>query len=175
MKIRKINILLAISFGVILTFSSCKKDDGAISERISITDVPVITTNIDPTGSLTIPMSNISSFSGKFKVDLYFPGATPPTKIDIVVRKSNGSAVNNTNVKVYKTSVTTFPSNYTVTAAEIQALFGTSIVLNDNYDFAPDIYLGDRKFEAFPLVGTGTGAGVRAMPFFSEFTRFSAK
>jgi hypothetical protein len=54
-------------------------------------------------------------------------------------------------------------------------LFGTAIVLNDNYDFAPDIYVGTRKFEAFPLIGSGTGAGVRAMPLYSEFARYTAK
>ena len=51
MKIRKINILLAVSLGAIIAFSGCRKDDGAISERVTITAVPTVTTNIDPTGS----------------------------------------------------------------------------------------------------------------------------
>ena len=173
MKIRKINILLAVTLGAIIAFSGCKKDDGAIPERVSIIAVPTITTNIDATGSQSINLLNLAAFAGKFKVDLYFPGTTPPSKVDIVVRKSNGT-VNNNNVKVYKAGVTTFPTTLTVTAAEIATLFGVPIALGDNYDFAPDIYVGDRKFEAFPAVGSGTGAGLNGEPFFSEFARYSA-
>jgi hypothetical protein len=177
MKIRKTNILLAAaSLGAIIAFTGCNKDDGAIPERITINDVPTITTNIDPAGSQFIAMSNTAAFSGKFKVDLYFAGATPPTKIDIVVRKNNlNSTVTNANVKLYKASITSLPATFTVTAAEIEALFGTPIVLKDIYDFAPDIYVGDRKYEAFPVTGTGSGVGLNAMPFFSPWTRFEAK
>jgi len=170
MKIRKISIFLAIFMGALITFTSCTKNDGAITNRVTIAEVPAMTTPIDPTGSQSIDLLNMASFAGKFKVDLYFPGKTPPTKVDIVVRK-NGSAA---NVKVFKTGVTTFPSTFTINAAEIQALFGTAIVLGDSYDFAPDIYVGETKFQAFPTTGSGTGAGVIAMPGFSEFTRFSA-
>lgn len=174
MKIRKISILLAVSLGAIIGFSGCSKDDGAIPERVSITAVPTITTNIDPASSKSIDLTNPASFAGKFKVDLYFPGTPPPSKVDIVVRKWNGASANNNNVKVYKAGVTTFPTNFTVTAAEIATLFGTPIKLGDTYDFAPDIYVGDRKFEAFPAVGNGTGAGLNGQPFFSEFARYGA-
>lgn len=173
MKIRKINILLAVSLGALIAFTGCSKDDGAIPERVPITAVPTITTNIDATGSQAIDLLNLASFAGKFKVDLYFPGATPPTKVDIVVRKWKGTA-NNNNVKVFKAGVTTFPSTITVSAAEIAALFGTAITLGDNYDFAPDIYLGERRFEAFPAVGNGTGAGLNGQPFYGEFVRYTA-
>jgi hypothetical protein len=173
MKIRKINILLALSLGAVSAFSGCSKNDGAITDKVSIAAVPTITNNIDPTGSQSIDLTNPGSFAGKFKVDLYFPGTTPPTKVDIVVRKWNGASANNNNVKVYKAGVTTFPTTFTVTAAEITALFGP-MTLGDNYDFASDIYVGDRKFEAFPAVGNGTGAGLNGEPFFSEFARFTA-
>lgn len=172
MKLRKVNILLAFSLGA-FAFLGCSKDDGAIPERVSITAVPTITTNIDATGSQAINLLNLPSFSGKFKVDLYFPGTTPPSKVDVVVRKWNGTA-NNNNVKVFKAGVTTFPSTFTVTAAELATLFGVPIALGDNYDFAPDIYVGDRKFQAFPATGNGTGAGLNGQPFFGEFARFSA-
>ena len=174
MKIRKINILLAVSLVAIIAFSGCEKDDGAIPERVTVTEVPVITTNKDATGSQAIDLLNLAAFSGKFKVDLYFPGATPPSKVDIVVRKSNGATVTNANVKVFKTGITTFPTNFTVTAAEIATLFGAPIALGDNYDFAPDIFVGERKFEAFPAVGVGTGAGVIGQPLYGEFARYSA-
>ena len=171
MKIRKINILLAFSLGAMLAFTGCKKDDGAVPKRVTIYEVPTISTNIDVTGSQSINLLNLASFSGKFNVSLYFAGATPPNKVDIVVRK-NGS---NTNVKVYKADVTSLPASYAVTAAEIAALFGAAIALGDSYDFAPDIYVGDKKWEAFPAIGAaGTGNGVIAHPLFSQFARFSA-
>ena len=172
MKIRKINIL-AISLGAIMFFSSCSKDDGPIPERITINDIPVITTDKDATGTANISLANQGAFTGKFKVDMFFPGATPPTKIDVVVRKNPSTAsITNNNVKVFKAGITTFPSSFTITAAELSTLFGASLTLNEIYDFAPDIYVGDRRFEAFPVVGTGTGAGVRGMPYFNEFARF---
>ena len=170
MKSRKINLLLAFSLGAIIAFSGCKKDDGAVSERVTINEVPVISTNIDATGSQAIDLLNLAGFAGKFRVSQYFPGTTPPTKVDIVVRKNGSSA----NVKVFKTGVTTFPTTFTVTSAEIATLFGVAVALGDTYDFAPDLYVGTRKFEAFPATGVGTGNGVIAMPLFSEFARFSA-
>src|SRR5688572_2498267 len=170
MKIKKINILLAVSLIAVVLFSGCKKDDGPISEDYSIIAVPTITTNIDPTGSQAIDLLNPASFSGKFKVALYFPGAPPPSKVDVVVRK-NGS---NANVKVFKAGVTSLPATYTVTAAEIATLFGVAIALGDTYDFAPDTYVGDRKFEAFPTTGVGTGTGHNGQPLYSEFARYSA-
>ena len=170
MKIRKINILLAVSLAAIVAFSGCKKDDGAVRERVTVTPVPTMTTNIDPTGSQAIDLLNLTAFSGKFKVAQYFPGSTPPSKVDIVVRKNASSA----NVKVFKAGVTSFPTSFTVTAAEIATLFGAAIALGDTYDFAPDIYVGDRKFEAFPVTGIGTGTGHNGQPLYSEFARFAA-
>ena len=170
MKIRNINILIAICTAAIIVVSGCSKDDGAIRERVPVTAVPTMTTNIDPTGSQAIDLLNLGSFSGKFKVDQYFPGTPPPTKVDVVVRKN----ASNTNVKVYKAGVTTFPTTFTVTAAEIAALFGTAITLGDTYDFAQDIYVGDRKFEAFPVTGIGQGTGHNGQPLYSEFARYAA-
>ena len=184
MKIIKLNILLAISVGAIIVYSGCKKDDGALPKRVTVTDVPTITTNIDPTGSTIINVLNATTsatFSGKFKVDNYFPGVTPPTKVDIVVRKNNfhpytnpNGVATNGNVKLYKAGVTSLPASFTITAAEISGLFGTAIQPYDNYDFAPDIYVDDRKFEAFPATGIGTGTGHAGEPLWSEFARFNA-
>jgi hypothetical protein len=91
-----------------------------------------------------------------------------------VIRKNASAA----NVKVYKADVNTLPASFTVTAAEIATLFGTaSLALNDTYDFAPDIYVGSKKYEAFPATGLGSGQGVTGMSAigFGEFVRYSVK
>jgi hypothetical protein len=170
MKLRKINILTTITLATVFILAGCSKDDGAVRKKVGIEEVPVITTNVDATGSQAIDLLNLSAFQGKFKMDLYFRGATPPDKVDIVVRK-NGSAA---NVKMFKADVATFPSSFTVNAADLAALFGTPIALGDTYDFAPNLYVGDKKYEAFPAIGSGNGAGVIGMPQFSEFARFAA-
>jgi hypothetical protein len=170
MKIRKISIFLATFLGAILALTSCTKNDGPITNKVTINDIPAIQTKIDASGSQAIDLLNLASFNGKFTVSLYFADATGPSKVDVVVRK-NGSAA---NVKVFKTGVTTLPATFSITSAELATLFGTPVALGDTYDFAPNIYIGDRMFEAFPATGNGTGAGVIAMPGFSEFSRFAA-
>ena len=171
MKSKQMNILSVLALFFAITFTSCSKDDGAIPKRIGIEDVPTITTNIETGSTNTITVSNQAAFQGKFTVSLYFAGAKAPDKVDIVIRK-NGAAA---NVKVFKAGVTTLPSSITVTAAEIATLFGTAIALNDTYDFAPDIYVGTKKYEAFPLTGLGSGAGVVNMPGYGEYVRYTAK
>ena len=153
-----------------IAFAGCKKDDGGIRSSVVIKSVPVVSTKIESTGSQAIDLLNLAGFSGKFKVELYFPGATPPDKVDIVVRK-NGS---NANVKVVKKDVTTLPYSLTVTSADITALFGVAVALGDTYDFAPDLYVGVNKYEAFPTTGTGNGAGVISYPLYSDYARFAA-
>ncbi len=170
MKNRKINIFAALTLSLIITFAGCKKDDGGIRSSVVIKSVPVVSTKIESTGSQAIDLLNLAGFSGKFKVELYFPGATPPDKVDIVVRK-NGS---NANVKVVKKDVTTLPFSFTVTSADIAAIFGVAVALGDTYDFAPDLYVGVNKYEAFPVTGTGNGAGVISYPLYSDYARFAA-
>jgi len=87
MKNRKINIFAALTLGLMIAFAGCKKDDGGVRSSVVIKDVPVVSTKIESTGSQAIDLLNLAGFSGKFKVELYFPGATPPDKVDIVVRK----------------------------------------------------------------------------------------
>ena len=170
MKNRKINIFAALTLGLMIAFAGCKKDDGGVRKSVVIKDVPVVSTSIESTGSQAIDLLNLAGFSGKFKVSLYFPGATPPDKVDIVVRK-NGS---NANVKVIKKDVTTLPYSLTVTSADIAALFGVAVALGDTYDFAPDLYVGVNKYEAFPATGLGNGPGIIAFPLYSDFARFAA-
>lgn len=176
MKFRKINIVAAFAFFTALAFTACSKDDGPVPKRIGIEDVPAMTMNLEPEKKNnidTIRFGNQAAFSGKFKVAMVFPTSEKPTKVDIVVRK-NGVA---SSVKLFKSDVTTFPTSFTVTAAEIVALFGAPVALNDNYDFAPDIYANSKKYEAFPLVGAGNGSGVIGMNGigYFEYVRITVK
>ncbi len=166
-------ISLIIFIAGILFLTGCKKDDGILkNEILSIVDeVPAISTIKNSTGSQAIDLTNLASFQGKLDIVMYFPGATPPPKVDIVVRKNGSSS----NVKVYKAGVTTIPSSFTVTAAEISTLFGAPIALGDNYDFSVNIYLkSGTVYEAFPAGGLGTASGPVNQPNYSYFARFSA-
>jgi len=173
MKLRKINILTALAVAVI-SFTGCSKDDGPIPKNIGIEEVPAVSTNLETGGTTaTITFANQAAFQGKFKVSLFFAGATPPSKVDIVVRKNASAA----NVKVYKTDISTFPASFTVTAAEIATLFGAPLALNDTYDFAPNIYVNSKVYEAFPAVSLGSGQGITGMSAigYGEFVRYSVK
>lgn len=163
-----------MALGTVIAFTGCSKDDGAIPKRISIEDVPAVTTNLETGGTAaTIAFTNQAAFQGKFKVALYFTGATPPAKVDVVVRKNATAG----NVKVYKADVTSLPASFTITAAEIATLFGTPLSLNDTYDFAPDVYVGTKKYEAFPATGLGSGQGITGMSTigYGEYVRYSVK
>ena len=161
-------------FTALILLSSCSKDDGPIPERVGIEDVPVITTNLESGATAaTITFNNQGAFEGKLKVALYFPDAKAPAKVDVVVRK-NGSA---SNVKLYKADVTSLPFSFAIKAADLEALFGQALAVNDTYDFGPDIYVGEKKYEAFPITGAGAGSGVQGMSVigFGEYVRFTVK
>jgi hypothetical protein len=175
MKNRKINIFATLTLGLIIALAGCKKDDGGIRSSVIINNVPAVSTSVESTGSQAIDLLNLAAFSGKIQVSSYFKGATPPDKVDIVVRKNGSSS----NVKVFKKDVTTIPATFSVTAAEIATLFGAPIALGDAYDFAPDLYVGVKKYDAFPAsIGTQAvtpnNSGIQAYPGFSQFARFAA-
>ncbi len=186
MKIKKINILLTLTLGACLGFLGCSKDDGGIPKRVQVAEVPVISTNLAGGGlstTQTFTFTNQGAFTGSFSVKLWFAGATPPTKIDIAVRKNNmpaaTSQINNSNVKVFKADITSLPASFTITAADLVALFGP-IALNDAFDFGPDIYVGSTKYQAFPaavggIAVTGNGSGVVGQHGYGDFVRFWAR
>lgn len=170
MKNNKIALVLLAG---ILVFTGCKKDDTPIREELwsQIEEVPAVVVKIDNTGSQAIDLTNLAGFNGKFNVALYFAGATPPPKVDIVVRKNGSSS----NVKVFQAGVTSFPTALTVTAAQIATLFGAPIVLGDTYDFGADVYTeGGSKYETFPVGGIGAASGPVNQPGYSQFVRYGA-
>jgi hypothetical protein len=161
MKFRNIYILTVIALVTVVAFTACSKDDGAIPNRVSIEDVPAVSINLE-SGAIAanITFATQASFQAKFKLSMYFNNATPPTKVDIVARKRNGTIG---SVKVFKTDITSLPADFTITGAEMATLFGGPLVLKDTCEFAPDIYVGNKKYEAFPAVSTGSGQGVTGM------------
>jgi hypothetical protein len=155
---------------VAVLFSGCKKDDGMTPKDVLIDAVPQPTVVING-GSAAIDLTNLASFQGKFDVGLLYPNDIKPEKLDVVVRK-NG---NNNNIKLFQAGVTTFPSTFTITAAQFVALFGTPIALGDNYDIGVDIFANGKKYEAFPVIGAAYGStGVANQPGFSVTVRYSA-
>lgn len=149
-KIITYSLLAAITL-----LTACRKEDNPKIPTLS--RVPVVSVTADPTADLTISATNPATFSGKFKVDLFFKDDVKPTKVDIVVIKNGVPG----SVKMFSAGLTTFPTTLTVTGAQLATLFGATPVLGDQYDFGADIYTQDgKKWEAFPAVGVSHGAGV---------------
>lgn len=178
---------MTFALGTGITLSGCSKDDGPIPERIGIEEVPIISMNYETGNAViltkTISISTAATFTDKFKASLFFSNAVAPTKIDIVVRKGNvvstsatlpvATQIPNTNVKMFRADITTLPSTFTITAADIVTLFG-AISPNDVYDFAPNITVNGKNYEAFPALSYGTGQGPNGMSAigFGEFVRY---
>lgn len=152
--------------------AGCKKNDGRYPDDIALVRVPYVNVKTDITGNAAI-LVNPTVFNGKYTVSLLYPNDIKPDKVDLVVIKNGDKS----SVKLLQAGITTFPSTYNVTAAQLETLFGAPIKLGDNYDIGADIYLGENKYEAFPL-GTGVtaygGTGQANQPGFQPTTRFSA-
>ncbi|HMJ46770.1 MAG TPA: hypothetical protein VK498_05540 [Ferruginibacter sp.] len=169
MKKNIINLLLLTT----ILFVGCKKNDTRYPFDVDLQRVPYVNVAVDATGSQAIDLLNLASFNGKYTVSLLYPNDIVPSKVDIIAIKND----DRTTAKLVQANVTTFPSTFTITAAQLQSLFGAAIKLGDNYDLGADIYVGDKKYEAFPL-GTGVqsygGTGQANQPGFIPTARFSA-
>jgi hypothetical protein len=160
------SLLVAATF-----FVGCTKDDGLLPKEVSVDEVPQPNLVING-GSAAIDLTNLASFQGKFDVKLLYPSGIQPAKLDVVIRKNSV----NTNIKLVQAGISTYPTSLTITAAQIVSLFGTAIVLGDNYDIGVDIYTtSGNKYEAFPVTGVAYGStGVANQPGFSPTVRYSA-
>ncbi|MBL0356196.1 MAG: hypothetical protein IPP72_04610 [Chitinophagaceae bacterium] len=162
--------ILAVSL-----FTACKKNDGPISENIKLERTPQPQVN-KSTGSQAIDVLNLNAFNASFTVGVYNTGDAAPTKMDVVIRK-NGL---NSSVKVLQAAVTTFPSTFTLTTAQLATIFGTPVVLNDSYDISADVYTqSGKKFEAYPTIpgvpsAFGFGSGVASQPGASLSIQYKA-
>jgi hypothetical protein len=163
MKKSLLYILLAVT-----VLAGCDKNDGPVPDDVKLERVPEPQI-VKNGGSAAIDVTNLSSFQGKFDVGLYFPNDVKPSKMDVVIRK------NNSTVKVFQADVTTFPSSFTITSAQLATLFGAPVALNDNYDIGADVYTQDgKKYEAFPATGVGYASGIASQPGATTSTRYSA-
>ena len=166
---KKIIVYSLYLFSVAALFTACKKDINGKIPELTRFPLPLVV-KVAGTQQVISALSP-ATFSGKFSVGLYFPNDVPPKKFDVVVIKNNDK----TNVKVLKTDVTTFPTEVTVTGAQLATLFGAPIVLGDKFDIGVDVTTSNgAKFEAFPVVGNSYAAGIAAQPGASTFVRYEA-
>ena len=150
--------------------AGCSKNDGPIPKDIVLdrTPEPQVTKS---GGSQAIDVTNLASFQAKFDVGVYYTSDIQPSKYDVVIRK-NG---NDTTVKFFKKDITTFPTSLDINVNDLETLFGEPVVLGDNYDIGVDMYMASgKKYEAFPLVGTGYGSGISQQPGATPSIRYSA-
>lgn len=151
--------ILLYSVLATLLFASCRKSDNSKLPDLSRVPVPLI--KKDASANATIDGNAPNSFTGKVTVDLFFKDDTKPAKFDIVAIKNGNKSI----VKIIQADVKSFPATVTITGLQLATLFGSPIVLGDKFDIGADVYTqGGQKFEAFPLVGAGYGAGVANQP-----------
>lgn len=151
--------ILLYSLLATVLFASCRKSDNSKLPDLSRVPVPLI--KKDASANATIDGNAPNSFTGKVTVDLFFKDDAKPSKFDIVVIKNGNKSI----VKILQADVKTFPAIVTITGLQLATLFGSPIVLGDKFDVGADVYTqGGQKFEAFPLVGAGYGAGVANQP-----------
>ncbi len=166
---KKIVIFSFCLFTLAAFFISCQKEGNPRIPELTRFPLPLVA---KVAGSdQVISAQDPASFSGKYSVGLYFPGDAPPKKFDVVVIKNNDK----TNVKLLKADVATFPTELTISGADLQSLFGAPIVLGDRFDIGVDVttYTG-AKFEAFPITGNSYAAGIAAQPGSSTFVRYES-
>lgn len=122
--ISKITALMAFMLSLML-FTGCKKEYGPDKiPNFPVMDVaPVPKFSMDPDGDLVIQQPE--DFKSKFTLDLYFPEdvKTIPQSADIsVVMNSNYK-----DIRKFKTGITSFPSTFDITGADLANLFGIDI------------------------------------------------
>jgi len=151
--------------------AGCSKNDGPIPNDVALERVPEPQV-VKNGGSQSIDVTNLAAFNAKFDVGLYYTsGSVQPAKFDVVVRKNDSSS----NVQLFKKDITTFPTTLTITANDLETLFGAPIVLGDNYDIGVNVYTASgKKYEAFPLNGNGYGSGIAQQPGATTSIRYSA-
>jgi len=160
--------LLLYSLAATVLFASCHKSNSALPD-LSRVPTPLITK--DASGNATIDGNSPNTFNGKVIVDLFYKTDVKPAKFDLVVIKNGDKSI----VKTIQAGITTFPTTVTVTGLELATLFGTPIVVGDQFEIGADITTqSGQKFEAFPLSGNAYGANIANQPGASTSVIFTA-
>ncbi|BAV08739.1 hypothetical protein SAMN05421788_101195 [Filimonas lacunae] len=151
--------LLYSALMVVVMVVSCRKSDNPKLPDLERVPIPLLTK--DTSADLTISAQDPNEFVGKFAVDVYYKEDAPPKQYDVVVIKNGDKST----VKVLKANITSYPTNITVTAADLKALFGgTDLVLGDKFDIGVDVTAQSGvKYEAFPSVGLGYGSNIGSL------------
>ena len=158
---------------LLLTFAllaGCSKNDGPITKDVILERVPEPQV-VKEGGSKVISLTNLDAFQGKFSVGVYYTSDIQPSKYDVVIRKNN----DDTTVQVFRKDIMSFPTSLTLSANDLEALFGTPVMQGDNYDISVDVYTtAGKKYQAFPLVGKGFGSSIPQQPGAITSIRYSA-
>lgn len=133
------SIIIAITL-----LGACRKSDNPNIPELTRVPVPLIT--VDEEADITISKDDPAAFKGKFVVDNYFKEGSKPKKLDIVIIK-NGD---NSTVVPFKDDVTTFPTTFDITGAQLVDLFG-SVDLGDEFTIGANVTTESGEvFEGFP-------------------------
>lgn len=139
--INNILALLIIAFAV----TSCESGDFMPDTTVSNMGVFKMDANSDL-------LIGDESFKAKFEVSLYYPKDVPTDARLVMIKNADAK-----NIKVFKESVTTFPTTIELTYDEIVSQFGT-IELGDKIELGLDIKMGSTWHLAFGPDGSSTVA-----------------
>ncbi len=157
------NILKSIFFVIVLFLVSCESDQ-RMPEVTNVT-FPKITFEAS---SAKLILDGV--YSGKFVVDTYYKDL--PTDSRIVIAMNSDY----TNLKIFKTGITSFPSTQAITGENLKTLFGIStIVAGDYFEIGLDVMMQDQKwYPAFNSLGVAYGSGPSNLPGASPIIKIPA-
>jgi hypothetical protein len=154
----KSSLIFSFLLGAII-ISGCRKDDNSKVPDFQKVPVPQIT--LAEGSGEKIPVSDPASYTSTIVVDNYFKFGETPKQFDVVVIK-NGDVLNQ---KSLQASITSFPTNITVTGQQLVDLFGEPIVEGDEFTIGADVTIQDgTKFNAFSENGITYAPGIFNMP-----------
>lgn len=156
-------------FSVVLAISGCRKEDNPKIPKLTRFPTPLVLAVAGTDQSISA--TNPASFNAKFTVDMFFKNDVPAKSLDVVVIKNDNKA----NVKLIKAGITSFPTEVSISGAQLISLFGEPIVLGDKFDISVDVTdVNGVKYQAFPVTGNAYGSGVASQPGASTFVRYAA-
>lgn len=151
-------------FFIIATFLVSCESDLRMPDVINVT-LPKIT--FDASSDKLI---QDGVYNGKVVVDIYYKDQPSDAKVVIAM---NGDY---TNLKTFKTGVTTFPTTLSLTSDNLKQLFGlTNIVAGNYFEIGLDVMMQNKVwYPAFNSLGVAYGSGPANLPGSSPTLKLSA-